>query len=156
MDKSLKAVLVAGVLFTTLSAGATPAGGKFDDTHSGWIYSLGWDAVSGSGYSGAHNGTLHLTQAAGAVATFTCENTYVFDFAFSLAPNRGKFELFINGNSAGVFDGYSPTVQRQMYALGGGFYVSPTQNITVTIKPLGTKNPASSGYFVDVDYIECY
>jgi hypothetical protein len=156
MYRNLKSVLVAGVLFTTLSAGATPAGGKFDDTHSGWIYSSGWGAVSGSSYSGALNSTLHLTQATDSVATFTCENTYVFDFAYSTAPNRGKFELFVNGNSRGVFDAYSPTVQRQVFALGGGYYVSPAQNITVTIKSLGTKNPASTGTFVDVDYVECY
>jgi len=90
------------------------------------------------------------------VASFTCENTSVFDFAYSMAPNRGKFEIFINGNSYRVIDAYSPTVQRQVFALGGGFYVSPTQNITVTIKSLGTKNPASTGYLVDVDYVECY
>lgn len=115
MYRSLKAVLVAGVLSTTLSAGATPAGGKFDDTHPGWIYSHGWDAVSGPAYSGA-----------------------------------------LNGNSRGIFDGYSSVVERQYFALGGGYYVSPAQNITVTIKALGTKSQASTGYFVDVDYIECY
>jgi hypothetical protein len=156
MFQSLKAVLVAGVVFTTLNAGATPAGGKFDNTHSGWIYSFGWSLASGTGYEGAFNGNLHLTQTAGAVATFTCENTLVFDFAYSMAPNRGKFELFVNGQSRGVFDAYSPTVQRQVFALGGGYYVSPAQNITVTIKSLGTANAASTGTFVDVDYVECY
>ncbi|WP_224242452.1 hypothetical protein [Hyalangium gracile] len=156
MVRSLKAVMVAGVLSTTLSAGATPAGDKFDSTHPGWIFSHGWEAVSGPAYSDALHGTLHLTQTAGAVATFTCENTYVFDFAYSKAANRGKFELFVNGNSWGVYDAYSPTTVRQNFALFGGHYVTPAQNITVTIKALGTKNPASSGTWVDVDYVECY
>jgi hypothetical protein len=156
MYKSLKAVLVAGAVFTSLSAGATPAGGKFDNTHPGWIYSFGWDLLSGTGYEGALNGNLHVTQTTGAVASFTCENASVFDFAFSAAYNRGKFELFVNGQSFGVFDAYSPTVHRQVFALGGGFYLGTTQNVTVTIKSLGIKNPASSGYRVDVDYVECY
>ncbi|NMO18913.1 hypothetical protein HPC49_15035 [Pyxidicoccus fallax] len=144
------AAIVTGI------AGATVAGEAradvYDDTHPNWIYSTGWSPVSGGVYSGAYNGTLHLTQTPGSVASFTC-NTAGFDIYISTASNRGKFQLFINGQSYGIYDAYSPTTVRQVPLFYG--YFIPYGTYTFTIKTLNEKNPASTGYFVDIDAIEC-
>ncbi|HYH98619.1 hypothetical protein [Hyalangium sp.] len=153
-NKGFKAVLVASFLSITLGAGAAHAD-VYDDTHQGWTYSNEWGAVSGGVYSGAYNGTLHLTQTPGSVATFTCLNSSSFDLYITTAANRGRFMVYVNGNSIGWVDAYSPTTQRQVLALGGGYWVGFTGNFSVTIVSMDTKSSASTGYFVDIDAIEC-
>jgi hypothetical protein len=153
LRQAFKLALGAAIVSTTLGAGAAHAD-VFDDTHSGWIYSNGWGPVSGGPYAGAYNGTLHVTQTAGSVATFTCLNTSAFDIYYSMAFNRGMFEVYINGVKYWTVDAYSPTTYRQV-PLTGGYYFGYSGNVNITIKSLGTKNAASSGTHVDIDAIEC-
>jgi hypothetical protein len=155
MRSSLKAVLGATVLSVTLGAGAAQAGGVYDDTHPSWIYSSGWSSVVGGAYASAYNGTLHLTNTPGSVATFTCLNSSSFELYYSTGFNRGMFEVYLNNVKLGTFDGYSPTTQRQIPLMGGGYWLGYTGNFTLTIKSLDTRNPASAGFYVDVDAIEC-
>ncbi|QRK11513.1 hypothetical protein JQX13_16415 [Archangium violaceum] len=155
LKSGLRTVLGVTLLSATLGAGAAQAGGVYDDTYSYWLYSNGWALFAGGPYSDAYNGTLHLTQIPGSVATFTCLDSQAFQFFYTKAYNRGMFEVYLNGVKIGTYDGYSETLQRKTHLVPGGYYVGYRGNFNVTIKTLDAKNPASSGYFVDVDAIEC-
>lgn len=148
-------ILAMTVFLSSNIVVAAPGNAQYDDTYSEWIYSSGWTAVAGGSYSGAANGTLHLTNTPGSVASFTCTNSSAFDILFSTASNRGKFEIYVDGVRLATIDAYTSATVRQVWALGGGYYFGGTATHTFTIKTLNEKNAASSGYYVDIDAIEC-
>jgi hypothetical protein len=64
-------------------------------------------------------------------------------------PNRGRFQVLIDGVSAGVVDLYAPTsVSRQVVFTQ---HLADAGAHTITIKVLGQRNPSSTGKRVDVD-----
>lgn len=158
MAGKISLVLLLCALALGVNAGVVRAGGVFEDTNAAIIYSSGWTAVSGGAYSGASSGTLHLTEttgATGATASLFCTNSSAFDVLISTASNRGYINIYLDGTLVGSYiDAYSSTTTRQVWAFGGGYYISPG-NHTITVQALHQKNALSSGYWADLDRIDC-
>ncbi|HEY0735863.1 MAG TPA: hypothetical protein VGD69_13205 [Herpetosiphonaceae bacterium] len=138
----------------------------FDDTNGVWTYDENWWATTGEG---AILHTHHLSQTTGAAARATCGagiddyGVGYFKFYHTKAYNRGIAKVWVTEvGSTTPLDGYTyvdmygPGVTRQQAAsfikqVGGAH-----RSLVIHIQVTGTRNPASSGYFVDVDAIECY
>jgi hypothetical protein len=77
--------------------------------------------------------------------------TYTTDWWYTVGPNYGICELWLNGEKVTGWDGYSPTVARKKL----------DERLRTTVKPEGNifevrvtgKNPDSDGYWVGLD---CY
>jgi len=66
--------------------------GKYDDTHSVWIYTGAWTAYSGAGPS---NNTLHTSQISGNLTQFTFEGTK-FVLTYTGYTNRGVLDVYVD------------------------------------------------------------
>ncbi|MCC6552909.1 MAG: hypothetical protein IT372_07800 [Polyangiaceae bacterium] len=139
----------------------------YDDTDAGWTYAGAWSAPTG--IAGAHDETLHWSHAPGAQATFTCTAGgsgawgVAADLIFSRAYNRGVATIWVTSAfypgqifDPQQFDMYGPGVVRQQriqYSAGMPLGTGEPYQIHVMVS--GMKNPASTGYLVDIDGIEC-
>jgi hypothetical protein len=78
-------------------------------------------------------------------------NIVASDFAIvsTLGPNRGRFEVYVDGNYRQTIDLYAPTTsfRRVVYAIDFGASGSHRIDLRVT----HTKSASSSGYRVDFD-----
>jgi hypothetical protein len=87
------------------------------------------------------------TDLRGAQVAFTFRGTGVTLFTAE-GPAQGKFEVLIDGQSAGVFDSYKATTKYGVPTTFGGL----TDDLhTITLVVAGNAHPASSGTFVGVD-----
>ncbi len=66
---------------------------------------------------------------------------------------RGIGEILIDGVPRGTYDAYSELTYRQRPVWISGDLGDPDQEHTITIRPTGTKNPASRGFYVALDHI---
>lgn len=166
---SMLAVLsvVATILFSTAVPSAY-AWTVYDDTHTKWQYTANWAAMTGIG--GASGGTLHWSNVTGAEATFPCtaggSGAYgqAVDLTFSRAYNRGIADIWLTTPSypGAIFglehlDMYGSGISRQhvYHYSTGDLLLGSGSPYTVHIRVSGSRNAASSNYFVDIDALEC-
>lgn len=147
----LTGLAIAGALMVRLDGFAPPrtlahalAGGLIDDTSPQIAYTGHWDSGA---FRGAFNGTVTYSETPGAAARWQFEGT-AFDYVYTRAFNRGFALVTIDGSEHGTVDLYAPTIEWQASTEFGG--LQPGRH-TVEIRVLGSRNPASSGYFVDID-----
>jgi hypothetical protein len=103
-----------------------------------------WKSAAATGASG---GTYRSNESSGSVAKLTFTGTAV-DWITTKGPKFGQAEVFVDGASQGVRDLYSPSMKWKVAfsfpASGGGLH-------TIEIRPMGTKNTASTGTGVVLD-----
>ena len=123
---------------------AAPAG-IYDDTGDPWIqYSGAWQSNTDTG---RYDGTQTFTQTVGDTASFTFTGTQV-TYVYEAQANMGHAQVLIDGNAQTDLDEYSPvSLVQQKVSYTGLTYGTHT----ITIKALGTKDPAATGSYVIVD-----
>ena len=144
----LTGLTLAAALMVRLDGFAPPRtlaprseGGLTDDTSPRIAYSGHWDPGA---FRGAFNGTVTYSETPGATARWQFEGT-TFDYVYTKAFNRGFALVTVDGSERGTVDLYAPTIEWQASTEFGG--LQPGRH-TVEIRVLGSRNPASSGYFV--------
>ena len=119
-----------------------------DDTNSTIKYTNPWKAERP--LRGQYLGTQHVTNYGGAKASFTAPTApYVFAFGYTKPRNSGKAALFWNDQHIVTIDMYAPTEQSNCVV---ELYFGVPAG-TFTVKALSQRNPASGGFYVNVDYI---
>lgn len=105
----------------------------------------GWSVL---GRRTDYEGTSHSSSTRGDRATFTFTGTGV-QWVGCVASNQGRARVYVDGVLKTTRDNYAPThtPQRVKYSIRG---LAQGQH-TIEIEVLRTKNPRSSGYFVNVD-----
>jgi hypothetical protein len=98
-------------------------------------------------WSNAFGGTLAYTDFPGDEADFWFEGRAI-DLVFTRAPNRGIAGLSIDGGPEAELDQYAPAIQWQARWNSGPL---PRGRHHVRLRVLPRSNPASTGYFVDLD-----
>ncbi|HMC70238.1 MAG TPA: hypothetical protein VKJ07_13870 [Mycobacteriales bacterium] len=104
----------------------------------------GWQTVAASGASG---GQFADSDLAGTSVTFTFRGTAIGWYTV-LGPNQGKGNVYIDGTLKGTFDDYATTTK---YGTAHTFTGLTDAVHTLAIRPLGTKQAASSGTLISVD-----
>ncbi len=120
---------------------------KCDDTSWSIDYSGNWQRGE---YDQASNATLTYTDDPAASARFSFEGTelrYVYTKAF----NRGLAAISIDDESKGAVDLYSPTIEWQSSSAFRGLLPG---HHTVEIRATGRHNPASTGFYIDIDALQ--
>lgn len=129
--------------FTTTGVAPVSPGPRTDDTSPGVTYQ-GWS----SGLFPQSTNSFRVATIAGqSVAYRTDGATRAVTLHTWRGPNQGMAEIFINGQSKGTLDLYSPTAGLHAQTYGG---LTRLRQI-VEVRVLGTKNPASTGKQVRVD-----
>jgi Zn-dependent metalloprotease len=120
-------------------AGGTPA----------VVYTGSWATESSSNYFG---GAARHAAAAGRRARVTLGEVTDLGWVTTRGPNRGKAEVWVDGQKKATIDLYSATwkARQVVYAVNFG---SPGTH-TIEVRVLGTRNAASSGKRVDLDAFE--
>lgn len=96
---------------------AAPGAGTYDNFYSAINYSWGW--IHDTQFWQPSNGTISYSDSAGASAEFTFYGTSISYF-FTKAWNRGIANIYIDNQSVGTVDLYSPNVEWQQGAWFGG------------------------------------
>jgi hypothetical protein len=104
----------------------------------------GWQTVAAPGASG---GQFAESDLAGTSVTFTFRGTAI-GWYIVLGPNQGKANVYIDGTLKGTFDDYAATTK---YGTAHTFTGLTDAVHTLAIRPLGTKQAASSGTLISID-----
>jgi thermitase len=118
---------------------------RYQETSGRLSYLGTWNPYSNASYSG---GTTKYTNSAGASATLTFSGTSVTPLS-CVTSNRGIAKVYIDGVYQQDIDLYSATTQYQKAVFTKAGLASGIHTLKVEVA--GTKNPASSNYYVDVD-----
>lgn len=70
---------------------------------------------------------------------------------YTVAPDYGKFRVFLGGQPVADIDGYAPAVAPRAHSLGERTLAAGKHQLVVTVF---AKTAASKGYFVGLDRIE--
>jgi glucose/arabinose dehydrogenase len=108
-------------------------------------FTAGWKTWNDANYYG---GSARYAYAAGEKATFKFSGT---DFALvtTKGPNRGRFQLYLDGVAGPIVDTYVPSYSyRQVVGIA---HFSTSGPHTVEIRILGQRNASSAGTRVDFD-----
>ncbi len=90
---------------------ATPvSGGTYDDTNAAWQYSGGWAYITKD--SGPYNKTIHSTGTTGSYAEVSFRGTG-FTFIYTIGPNQGQIDVFVDGAKVDTIDAQGSTVEWQ-------------------------------------------
>jgi len=95
-------------------------------------------------------GAMKYSGQTGAKADFSFNGTGI-KWIVTKANLLGKARVYLDGVNMGLVDLYNPTAKYQVVLQKTGLSAG---NHTVTIEVSGQKNPASAGYFVDIDAFE--
>ena len=118
-----------------------PGAGTYDDIDGNWAYTGTW--ASGSGFSGAQDGTLHYTAASGDTATFVFSGTQ-FILSYTQDVNRGDIGVYVDGSLVTTIHAAGTFQWQEVYI--SPVYTSGTH--TVQLKHAG------GGTYIDVDAIQ--
>ena len=108
-------------------------------------YSAGWTTSTSADRSG---GTARLSATAGSSVTFTFSGP-VLRWVGSVGPNRGRASVSIDGGTPVTVDLYAPSLAYQQTLLEQAGLGNGPHTVTITV--LGTRNPSSTGNFIEVD-----
>ena len=105
-------------------------------------------AITWSGWTGVTAGTngYRVASAAGSEIKFSGDMTGV-EWVTRFGPDQGNARVYVDGNSAGTLDLYSPTAQGNAHV----FVSTDTGFHTITIVVAGTKDASSTGTAVAFD-----
>lgn len=147
LGANYSATQIAKLITTT--GGVSSGGGltRYDDdaasyTGSGWAQ---WPDASDYG------GNQHYTTGSGDYATFSFTGTSV-DFAYTTDSNRGKADIYIDGSYVQTVDFYSASAEYQQTLFSTTSLSSGSH--TLKIVNNGTKDAASSNYFIGIDFLD--
>jgi hypothetical protein len=119
-----------------------------ETTTSRITYSGTWTNASSAANSG---GATKYATATSASATYKpVSGTNQVAVVMSTGPSSGKASIAIDGGTAATVDLYSATAGTRSVVLSSAT-LSATTAHTIVVKPLGTKNTASSGTRIDLD-----
>lgn len=127
--------IMSSLLMKDVSAQTNPV--NYDNTSPSIVYTNGWSLYS---TANAILGSHHHTTQYGAEAILSFSGSTITYF-YSMAFNRGSQEVFIDGQSKGVFSGYASEVRRQVgqtWSLSNGSH-------TIRLRSLG------GGQYTDLD-----
>ncbi|ADL51935.1 cohesin domain-containing protein [Clostridium cellulovorans] len=124
-----------------LGAPTNLVAGKYENTDSKLNYTGSWTKVS--------DGSQHYSNVTNSVLTFTFEGSGLNIYAL-MASNRGVAKVYIDDVAYDV-DEYNASTQSKIVFTKDGL---ATGKHTAKIVVSGTKNPASSGYYISIDAIE--
>lgn len=118
-----------------------------DDAESKWTFGTGWSVGNSDT---RYNGASHYCNTGGNTATLTFSGTGIL-LITRVAPDQQKINIHVDSQADETVDLYRPqesnrTIVWQKYGLSPGTH-------TITITTTGTKNPSSSGYYAEVDYV---
>jgi hypothetical protein len=124
--------------------------GRIDDTDPRLVFVGDWPQERT--LPSAYRGTLAVafSNDPGTQVNFNLEGRG-FRYTFTRAFNRGIAEIVVDDGRKAVVDLYGPAIVWQDQTTIGGLAPGPHR---VTIRELHQKNPASSGYYIDIDSIE--
>ncbi len=134
--------------------------GTYDDN---WAASYsGSDAIRSTstqwnwpqGVTGAYLSTAALSSTEGADTTFSCWCTNL-EWIASTGPDRGRADVYVDGNLRSTVDQYSAAPTRQVSVFEAQ-NLAPNQRHTIRIVVAGTKNASSTGTTVEVDAFRHY
>ena len=124
--------------FTTTAS--APGAGIYDDMHGNWSYVGSW--AMGSGFGGAHDGTLHYTGTVGDTASFTFSGTQ-FILTYTRDVNRGDIGVYVDGGLVTTIDATGAFQWQDVYISPS--YTSGTHLVQFT---------HAGGAYIDIDSIE--
>lgn len=141
---------LALVIKSTATSTPTPGESTIVDDRDGAItyYSAAWDQTT---EAGAYNSTISCSNKTGYYAQLTFTGTSVSLYS-KKGPGGGYSDIYLDGQLVATFDGYNATAQYQVLAYQNNSLSSGQHTIKIQVK--GIKNPSSSGYYVNLDYIE--
>jgi hypothetical protein len=125
-------------------------GGRIDDTDPRLVFVGDWPEERN--LPSAYQGTVAVafSDGPGAQVKFNLEGRG-FRYTFTRAFNRGMAEIVVDDERIAVVDLYGPDIVWQDQTTIAGLSPGPHR---VAIRELHQKNPASSGYYIDIDSIE--
>jgi Tol biopolymer transport system component len=123
---------------------------RYQQDHSSFSYTggSGWSTATTWSASG---GSFKYANSLGSMATFYFNGTYVAWLA-TTGPGYGKAAVSVDGAPGVIVDLYSPTTKYKQRVYDTGLLVYGTH--AVVIEWYNEKNPASSGYTIDVDAVD--
>jgi hypothetical protein len=116
----------------------------YDDTDPLWTYSPGWTAKTASN---AVNGTVNINSTEGSTAIFKFQGRAFFTFYYRLGPNRGSFEIWVDGVKHKTINAYNPSVVWQAKYTSPAITGAGEHEVMI-------KNISPTGKYIDVDAIE--
>lgn len=104
----------------------------------------------GTDTAGSGGATRYATSSAATVTYKPAVGTNRIAIVMPTGPAAGKASITVNGGTATTVDLYSATAaQRKIVLVSAN--LSPIAAHTVVVKPLGTKNAASTSTRIDID-----
>jgi len=107
-----------------------------------------WATQPGSGYS---DGYAVSTNQAGLTVSLMFTGTWA-GLGYLGNTASGQVEVFVDGVSQGVIDGYTPSDTPRSAYYGG---LAPGTH-TLSVRTLGTRNPSSTGSYFRFDYFDAW
>lgn len=133
------------------------ASATYDDTHPAIVFSQGQNGDGVNGWSTASdsndfNATLHYSNAYSGSFVVHWIGTD-FQWIGRKGPNYGIASLFLDGQSVGTVDSYSPTVlyRQVLYSVSGLSNQAHCFQMMIGDYPSPARNPASSGWYQTLD-----
>ena len=120
----------------------------YDESDAKIYFSAGWGAFS---VPDAYNGTVHSAQAAEARMKAELNNCTAIEIYGGTGPNRGCFDVFIDGEKVGSVSTYSQDVIMDICLYKAENLERGTH--TVEIATTGTKDQSSYDTWVEIDKI---
>ncbi len=135
--------------YTTPPPSPTPSpvyNGTYEDTHDAWVWNGAWSIFSNASASG---GSVKWTGTAGNTATLRIDDAEAIAVGYTQNTFMGVFEVYVDGDLVATIDGYGPITWKKEAVIPG----LTTDYHIVTIRNTGTKNSASSGTYLYLDYL---
>jgi len=124
--------------------------GVYDDLNPRILYKGKW--IHDVRFPATYMGTVSYSDVAGDAFHFSLVGKG-FRYVYTEALNRGQAEVFVDGSRVATVDLYSPVTRWQSATVFAG--LTPGRH-SVSIQVAHRKQPASTGYYVDVDALEVF
>ena len=122
--------------------------GRIDETDPRIVFTGNWIPMKNQ--PSAYRNTVAVSDDPGGSVRFNLEGRG-FRYTYTRSMNRGRAEIVIDGDRKAILDLYNPANGWQTQSTFAG--LAPGSH-RVAINVLHQKDPASSGYFIDIDSIE--
>jgi len=122
--------------------------GRIDETDPRLVFTGNWIPMKNQ--ASAYRNTVAVSDDPGGSVRFNLEGRG-FRYTYTRAMNRGRAEIVIDGDRKAIVDLYDPANGWQTQSTIAG--LAPGSH-RVAISVLRQKDPAASGYFIDIDSIE--
>jgi hypothetical protein len=130
--------------FYTIRKMPASGAGMYDDSRPEWVYSPGWTTKTASNAVG---GTIHSSSTEGSTAAFLFRGPAFFTLFYRMGPQRGTFEVWVDGVKHKTINAYRATAVWQTKYTSPAFTTAGDHEVVV-------KNISPTGTYIDVDAIE--